>query len=64
MRYNYPSVSHQGKQLKALITAYSEANSKSKSPQLAPTLLLHSLEAGAEVLDRLGTGGPPKSKTG
>jgi ferredoxin len=54
MRYNYPSVSHQGKQLKALITAYSDANSKSKSPQLAPTLLLHSLEAGAEVLDRLG----------
>lgn len=54
MRYNYPSVAHQGKQIKALITAYLGESNKTKATQLAPTLLLHNLEAGADVLDRLG----------
>jgi ferredoxin len=53
MRYNYPSVVHQGKELKALVTVYS-AEAKKLNQALAPSLLLHTLKAGTQLIDGLG----------
>lgn len=66
MRYNYPSVSHQGKQLKALASTYIAELAKNKGLNAAPSLLLHSLSVGADTLDRLGRAAHlnPKVKEG
>lgn len=53
MRYNYPSVAHQGKELKTLATVF-QAEAKKLNLPLAPSLLLHSLKAGTHLLDDLG----------
>jgi ferredoxin len=53
MRYNYPSVTHQGKELKALATVFS-AEAKKINLAAAPSLLLHSLKAGTQLIDGLG----------
>ena len=49
MRYNYPSVSYQGQQIKSMVKAYQAAGAKS-----APSLLLHSNEAGQELIQAVG----------
>ncbi|MBU3577181.1 4Fe-4S binding protein [Polynucleobacter sp. UK-Kesae-W10] len=53
MRYNYPNVPHQGKELKTLATVFG-AEAKKINLALAPSLLLHSLKAGTQMLDALG----------
>lgn len=53
MRYNYPSVVHQGKELKTLATVYATEAKKLNQPQ-APSLLLHTLKAGTQLIDGLG----------
>ena len=53
MRYNYPSVAHQGKELKTLATVF-QAEAKKLKLSLAPSLLLHSQKAGIHLLDDLG----------
>ena len=53
MRYNYPSVSHQGKELKTLATVFS-AEAKKLNLSIAPSLLLHTLTAGTQMIDSLG----------
>ena len=53
MRYNYPSVPHQGKELKTIAAVFS-AEAKKISQAAAPTLLLHTLKAGAQMIDGLG----------
>ena len=53
MRYNYPSVSHQGKELKTLATVFS-AEAKKLNLPMAPSLLLHTLTAGTQMIDSLG----------
>ena len=53
MRYNYPSVVHQGKELKTLATVYTTEAKKLNQPQ-APSLLLHTLKAGTQLIDGLG----------
>ena len=53
MRYNYPSVSHQGKALKTLATVFN-AEAKKINLASAPSLLLHSLKAGTQMLESLG----------
>jgi ferredoxin len=53
MRYNYPSVPHQGNELKTLATVFG-AEAKKSNLTLAPSLLLHSLKAGTQMLDALG----------
>ena len=53
MRYNYPSVSHQGKELKTLATVFS-AEAKKLNLSIAPSLLLHTLTAGTQMIDGLG----------
>ena len=53
MRYNYPSVAHQGKELKTVITAFSKEATKLHQV-VAPSLLLHTLKAGTQMLDALG----------
>jgi ferredoxin len=53
MRYNYPSVSHQGKALKTLATVY-QAEAKKLNQTTAPSLLLHILKAGTQMIDSLG----------
>jgi ferredoxin len=53
MRYNYPSVSHQGKELKAIATVFT-AEAKKISQAAAPSLLLHTLKAGTQMIDGLG----------
>ena len=53
MRYNYPSVVHQGKELKTLATVYTaEAKKLNQAP--APSLLLHTLKVGTQLIDGLG----------
>ena len=53
MRYNYPSVTHQGKEIKTLANVFAVESAKTKhSP--APVLLLHTLNAGSQALDSLG----------
>ncbi|ABP34614.1 4Fe-4S binding protein [Polynucleobacter asymbioticus] len=53
MRYNYPSVPHQGKELKTLATVFN-AEAKKINQTLAPSLLLHSLKVGTQLIDGLG----------
>ena len=53
MRYNYPSVPHQGKELKAIATVFT-AEAKKISQAAAPSLLLHTLKAGTQMIDGLG----------
>ena len=53
MRYNYPSVSHQGKALKTLATVY-QAEAQKLNQTTAPSLLLHTLKAGTQMIDSLG----------
>jgi ferredoxin len=53
MRYNYPSVSHQGKELKTVATVFT-AEAKKISQAVAPSLLLHTLKAGTQMIDGLG----------
>ena len=53
MRYNYPSVSHQAKEIKTIATVFS-AEAKKINQVSAPSLLLHSLKAGAQMIDGLG----------
>jgi ferredoxin len=53
MRYNYPSVAHQGKELKTIATVFAEQAKKNKL-SLTPSLLLHSLKEGASLIEGLG----------
>jgi ferredoxin len=53
MRYNYPSVSHQAKEIKTIATVFS-AEAKKINQVTAPSLLLHSLKAGTQMIDGLG----------
>ena len=53
MRYNYPSVPHQGKELKTLATVFN-AEAKKLHQTTAPSLLLHSLKVGTQLIDGLG----------
>jgi len=53
MRYNYPSVSHQGKELKTLASVFT-AEAKKLNQSAAPSLLLHTLKAGSQMIDALG----------
>lgn len=53
MRYNYPSVAHQGKELKTLVNVFS-AEAVKLNLGLTPSLLLHSHKAGTKLIDRLG----------
>ncbi len=54
MRYNYPSVAYQGKQIKTLAQTYLGALKSSKPGDAAPSLLIHSQKAGTALLDQLG----------
>ena len=53
MRYNYPSVPHQGKELKTIATVFT-AEAKKLNQAAAPSLLLHTLKAGTQMIDGLG----------
>jgi ferredoxin len=53
MRYNYPSVPHQGIELKHLAAVFN-AEAKKTNQAIAPSLLLHSLKAGSQLIDGLG----------
>ena len=53
MRYNYPSVSHQGKEIKTLANIFGAESAKLKQ-SAAPALLLHNLKAGTQLIDALG----------
>ena len=53
MRYNYPSVPHQGKEIKTLATVFASESAKTRQSS-SPTLLLHTLQAGTQALDSLG----------
>jgi len=53
MRYNYPSVAHQGKELKTISTVFT-AEAKKMNQASAPSLLLHTLKAGTQMIDGLG----------
>ena len=53
MRYNYPSVAHQGKELKTVASAFT-AEAKKINQAMAPSLLLHTLKAGTQMIDGLG----------
>jgi ferredoxin len=53
MRYNYPSVPHQGKELKTLANVFT-AEAKKIGQVMAPSLLLHTLKVGAHMIDSLG----------
>lgn len=53
MRYNYPSVEHQGKEIKLLAKVFNSESAKAKQAS-APSLLLHSLQAGTQLIDALG----------
>ena len=61
MRYNYPSVSHQGKELKTLAQVFGAESAKRKQ-SVAPSLLLHTLTAGTQALDLLGRSAHLKPK--
>jgi ferredoxin len=54
MRYNYPSVAYQGKQVKTLAQTYLGALKSTKAGDAAPSLLIHSQKAGTALLDHLG----------
>lgn len=53
MRYNYPSVSHQGKELKNLAQVFGVEAKKLNLP-IAPSLLLHTVTTGTQLIDSLG----------
>ncbi|MBU3615122.1 4Fe-4S binding protein [Polynucleobacter sp. Latsch14-2] len=53
MRYNYPSVEHQGKEIKLLANVFSAESLKAQQVT-APSLLLHSLKVGSSLIDLLG----------
>jgi ferredoxin len=53
MRYNYPSVSHQGKELKTVASVFI-AEAKKINQAMAPSLLLHTLKAGTQMIDGMG----------
>ena len=53
MRYNYPSVTHQGKELKSLASVFG-AEAKKHHLTMAPSLLLHTLTTGTQMIDGLG----------
>lgn len=53
MRYNYPSVAHQGKEIRALANSFTQEIAKQKK-LAAPALLLHTLEAGTHQINALG----------
>jgi ferredoxin len=53
MRYNYPSVEHQGKEIKLLANVFGAESLKVQQVG-APSLLLHSLKAGTPLIDLLG----------
>ena len=53
MRYNYPSVPHQGKELKTLANVFT-AEAKKLNQAMSPSLLLHTLKAGTQMVDSLG----------
>ena len=53
MRYNYPSVAHQGKELKTLANVFT-VEAKKINQAMAPSLLLHTLKAGSQMIDGLG----------
>ena len=53
MRYNYPSVPHQGKELKTIASVFN-AEAKKINQVTAPSLLLHTLKAGTQMIDGLG----------
>ncbi|MFZ4062405.1 MAG: 4Fe-4S binding protein [Polynucleobacter sp.] len=61
MRYNYPSVPHQGKEIKTLVRVFSEQSAKLKQ-STAPTLLLHTLKLGTQMIDALGRAAHLRSK--
>ena len=54
IRYNYPSTSHQSKQLKVMLNAYNAGLAKVGNKGSSPTLLIHSLEVGAGLIEGLG----------
>ena len=53
MRYNYPSVSHQGKELKSIANVFTVEAAK-LNLKLTPSLLLHNFKAGTLLIDSLG----------
>jgi ferredoxin len=53
MRYNYPSVSHQGKELKTIAGVFN-VEAEKLNLELTPSLLLHNYKAGAQLIDSLG----------
>jgi ferredoxin len=53
MRYNYPSVAHQGKELKTVASVFT-AEAKKLNQAMAPSLLLHTLKSGTQMIDGLG----------
>lgn len=53
MSYNYPSVAHQGKELKTIANVFT-AEAKKMNQAMAPSLLLHTLKAGTQMIDGLG----------
>ncbi|CAM3604828.1 4Fe-4S dicluster domain-containing protein [Polynucleobacter brandtiae] len=53
MRYNYPSVAHQGKELKLLANVFGAESAKFKQA-VTPSLLLHTLTVGTQLMDSLG----------
>ena len=53
MRYNYPSVAHQGKELKTVASVFT-AEAKKINQAMAPSLLLHNLKVGTQMIDGLG----------
>ncbi len=63
MRYNYPSVPHQGLQLKALSKTYANEIARANIAASAPTLLLHSHTAGLQLIESLGRAAHLQAKT-
>jgi ferredoxin len=61
MRYNYPSVPHQGKELKTVATVFT-AEAKKIHQAMTPSLLLHTLKAGTQMIDSLGRAAHLKPK--
>jgi ferredoxin len=62
MRYNYPSVAYQGRQLRTLAQTYLNALGSSKPGQAAPSLLIHSNQSGTALLENLGRGARTNSQ--
>jgi ferredoxin len=53
MRYNYPGVPHQGKELKTIASVFA-VEAQKMNQVAAPSLLLHTLKAGTQMIDGLG----------